>query len=56
MICAKLSAERALFKAVAAEMKSFCACTMSAAWTVNSGCPTVTVSPGLTNSLMTLPA
>ncbi len=48
--------EWALFNAVEAAMKSFCACTMSVASTVNSGWPTRTISPGLTNSLVTRPA
>jgi hypothetical protein len=56
MISARFFAERVLFRPVEAAMKSFCACTMSVASTVNNGWPTVTVSPGLTNSLVTRPA
>jgi len=48
--------ERVLFSAVEAVMKSFCACTMSVASTVNSGWPSVTMSPGLTKSFVTRPA
>jgi hypothetical protein len=45
-----------LFKAVVAAMKSFCACTVSAASITNSGWRCVTLSPGRTNSLVTRPA
>ena len=51
LICARLSPERALFSAVEAVMKSFCACTMSVASIVNSGWPTVTDLAGLDEKL-----
>ena len=55
MISASLSCERALFIAVMAAMKSFCACTVSVASTTNSGWPVTTASPGLANSFVTRP-
>src|SRR5215470_12553692 len=48
-IWARLSAARALFSEAMAAMKSFFACTMSVASTVNRGWPAVTMSPGFEN-------